>query len=117
MQILGTKHIFPTSINNPADHLIKGVNSMRLGTKMTMMIMTKVAIWWGPDHKFGRKGLGMRRIGSTMVLSVHLNVVGDGEASPPLHVFHRVPTLHVLQGHPLQGSSNNVEDITWILKA
>ena len=96
MQILGTKHIFPTSINNPADNLIKGVNSMRLGAKMTMMIMKKVAIWWEPDHKTGKRGLGMWRIGSTMVLGVLLNVVGGGEADPPLHVFHRVAILHIL---------------------
>lgn len=84
---------------------------------MTVMIMTKAAIWWEPDHKIGRRGLGMRRIGGTMVLGLHLNVVGGGEAGPPLHVFHRVATLHILQGHPLQGPSNNVEDIIKILKA
>ena len=42
---------------------------------------------------------------------------GGGEAGPPLHVFHRVATLHILQGHPLQGLSNNVEDIISILRA
>ena len=63
--------------------------------KMTMQIMTKVAIWWVPGHKIGRKGLGTRRIGGTMVLGVHLNMVGGGEVGPPLHVFHRVVLTEV----------------------
>ena len=113
MQILGTKHIFPTSINNPGDHLIKEVNNVQFGAKMTVKIMTKVAIWWALGRKIGKKGC----IGGTMVRDVHLNMVGDEEAGPPVHVFHRVATLHILQGHPLQGPSNNVEDIIWILKA
>ena len=96
MRILGTAHIFPTITSNHVDSLIKVVNSVRLGAKMTVKIMTKVDMCWAPGHKIGRTGLGMRRIGSSLAKGFHLSGVGGGEEGPPPHVWQRLPTLHIL---------------------
>lgn len=117
MQILGIKYISPMCINNPRDNPMQGASNVRHGARRSVKSMATVGMQGVVAHRIGQMRLGMRHIGSGIVLGFPLNVVGLGEVGNHLHAFHQADTLHTLQGHLAGGTVLHKDDLPWIMTA